>query len=275
MRLQTILLSLGVLFAGGCAGFFEQQIEVDTLPYERQLVLNTILSPQDSLIRADVFVTAPAVGDPPPNYPRNGVVQDAQVRLISPAGDYLFEFSSSGAGRSYVLPQETVQLEAGQTYEVVAEWDGLTARGQTTIPRLAIVRDSIVLQEVVEQDGDRNVQTRWPNQSGELDYYFLFTDETFRPGGGVPPQTQRVLNDYLHGRDALGPYVSVEFGILPDAENTLNICQCTQATYDYFLTRETAEVNDDNPFAEPTTVANNLEEGLGLIGAINCWQFKI
>ena len=273
MRFLTATLSLYMLLASGCTGFFEQEIELDALPYERQLVLNTILSPQDSLIRADVFVTAPAIGDPPPDYPIRGVVSEARVRLESPAGSFPFEFRRAGSGLTYVLRQSEFQMKAGETYEVIAEWDGLTARGQAVIPELTILRDSIVLREVVEDDGDRNVRARWPNQPGEQDYYFLFADETFRRGGSLSPDIQRVLYDFIHGRDALGPYLSGELSIRSDLENTLNVCQTTQATYDYFLTRSTLEVNDENPFAEPTTVANNLQEGLGLVGAVNCWQF--
>ena len=270
MRLLHTLSAFFVLLAGSCATFFEQEIELDALPYERQLVLNTILSPQDSLIRADVFVTAPAVGDPPPNYPPRGRVRDALVRLEGPGGSASFALVERGG--TYVLPDTLAQLEAGRTYEVIAEWDGLVARGRTVIPERLTPRDSIMRELVVEDDGDRNVLATWPNQPGEQDYYFLYTERSFRSGNRQ--QAERYLADYIHGRDALGPYISGTLGVTTGYNNTLSICQCTQATYDYFLTRGTLEVNDDNPFAEPTTVANNLEEGLGLVGATNCWQFQ-
>jgi hypothetical protein len=261
------------LLAGGCAGFFEQEIKLNALPYERQLVLTSILSPQDSVIRADVFVTAPAVGNPPPDYPPNGQVTDAQVMLVAPAGSIPFESTTLGRSNTYTLPQTTARLEAGQTYEVVAEWDGLTARGRVTIPEQLIVRDSIALREVVEDDGDRYVRASWPNQGGEQDYYLLFTERIIRFGGNRAPNVQRELWDFLHGRNSLGPYINGELGIRSDVENTLNICQTTQATFNYLQTRSTLEVNDENPFAEPTTVANDLDQGLGLVGAANCQQF--
>ncbi len=273
MRFLIVTLTICTLLTSGCVEFFEKEIEIDALPYERQLILNSILSPQDSLIRVDVFVTAPAVGTPPSDYPINGMVGDAQVTLIGPMGNLAVEPPQTGRRGTYLLPQTIAALEASETYEIIAEWDGLTARGQVTVPELTILRDSILLEEVMEQDGDRSVLVRWPNQPGEQDYYLLFADETFRRGGNRPTVTQRVLYDFIHGRDALGPFISSELGIVSDVENTLNICQTTQTTYDYLLTRSTLDVNEDNPFAEPTTVANNLEEGLGLVGAINCWQF--
>ncbi|WP_116105612.1 DUF4249 family protein [Lewinella sp. IMCC34191] len=263
-----------VMLATGCAEFFDREIEVDALPYERQLVLTTILTPQDSLIRADVFVTAPAVGDLPPDYPTKGLVTEARVTLVGPAGSFPFAFTASGGWRTYTLPQTEARLKAGETYEVVAEWDGLTARGEVLIPERNIPLDSIILQQVVEDDGDRYVQARWPNQVGERDYYLLYADQTYRRGGNLSPDIQRELADFLHGRDALGPYLSAAFSIRADFENTVNVCQTTQATYDYLLTRGTLEVNHENPFAEPTTVANTLQEGLGLVGAANCWQFE-
>lgn len=272
MRLLiTIPLLSIMLLAGGCVGFFEKEIELEALPYERQLVLNTILFPQDSLIRADVFVTAPAVGNPPPDYPRNGRVDDARIRLEGPAGSLSFELDSFD--RIYVLPQEEAQLEAGQTYEVVAEWDGLTARGQVVIPELTIPLDAIVFQDV-SNDQERRTRARWPNQKGEQDYYLSFTDLIFQT---KPDDIQRDLIDYIHGRDALGPeIIGSNFTDIPGPgyEKTLYVCQTTRATYDYLQTRGTLEVNDENPFAEPTTVANNMQEGLGLVGACNCWQIE-
>ena len=264
-----------VLLTGGCVGFFERELELVALPYERQLVLNTILSPQDSQIRADVYVTAPPVGDLPTSFPRNGMIEDAYVRLVGPTDTFMFEFQRLTVGSpTYLLPQTEVELEVGQLYEVIAEWDGLIARGQTIIPERMTPRDSITLQEIRDVDGDRNVLATWPNQMGEADYYLLFTDEVTHFGGSRSDRVQRVLYDFIHGRNALGTELSGELGISPNPDtNVLNICQCTQTIYDYLLTRETLQINDENPFAEPTTVANNLQEGLGLVGAANCWQF--
>ncbi len=262
------LLSI-VLLTGGCAGFFEQEIELEALPYERRLVLNVILSPQDSLIRADVFVTAPAVGDVPPDYPRNGVVEDARLHLKSPAGSFPFYFESRNG--TYELPQATGQLETGRMYEVTAEWDGLTARGRTVIPELNIPTDSIVLEDV-DNDEDWRIRVSWPNQSGEQDYYLLYADQAPRDYRG---DLQRDIVDYIRGRAALGPEITGDdFYLLRGAKNTINVCQTTRATYDYLQTRETLTVNDENPFAEPTTVANDMQEGLGLVGAANCWQME-
>lgn len=277
MRTPTaILLYLLIIFlAGGCVGFFEQEVELDELPFERRLVLNTILSPQDSLIRADVFVTAPAVGDLPSDYPRGGVVREAQVRLESSSGSFPFEFQQTSAGSTYVLRQTEVQLETGQTYEVIAEWDGLTARGEAAIPELSIPRESIMLT-VVDGDQEQRTFATWPNQIGERDYYHLFVDQI--PQRGFGGDLQRNTVDYIYGRDALGPEITSDNLGSPSGgglERTLNICQTTQATYEYFLTRGILSVNDENPFAEPTTVANNLQEGLGLVGASNCWQIQL
>ncbi|PPK87676.1 uncharacterized protein DUF4249 [Neolewinella xylanilytica] len=275
MRFLLFTLSVYVLLAGGCVGFFEREIELDALPYERQLVLNCLLSPQDSLIRADVFVTAPAVGTPPPDYPSNGLVQDARVTLVGPAGNLPFTFNPSGWNWTYVLRQSEAQLEAGQTYEVIAEWDGLTARGRTTIPELAIPLESIVL-DTIDGDQEQRTSATWPNQVGEQDYYHLFVDQV--PQQGYGGELQRYTVDYIHGRDALGPEITSDNLSSPSGggyERTANVCQTTPATYNYLQTRETLQSNNDNPFAEPTTVANNMEEGLGLVGASNCWQFDL
>ncbi|WP_116124334.1 DUF4249 family protein [Lewinella sp. IMCC34183] len=270
MRFLTAVSLLSVaLLATGCTQFFEREIELDELPFARSLVLQTILFPQDSFVRADVYVTAPAVGDPPADYPRGGLVTEARVTLNGPTGSFPLTFRALGGFNCYVLPVEGFTLEAGATYEVVAEWDGLTARGRTTIPELAIARDSIVLEDV-SNDQERRVRPLWPNGPGEDDYYMLFRDQVYET---QPDDVQRDIYDFIHGRDVLGPTLTGESFAGTSAngyELTINVCQITQATYDYLLTLEAIRNNNDNPFAEPTTVANNLEEGRGLVGASSC-----
>ena len=276
MRLPlTPLTFLSVLLlASGCTDFFERELELVDLPYERQLVLNTVLSPQDSLIRAEVYLTAPTIGELPPDYPRNGRVDDAIVKLEGPEGTFTFTSQRGYRYPTYVLLQAEVDLEAGQTYQVIAEWDGLTARGQTTIPELSIPRNFIELENV-SNNQERRTRATWPNQAGEQDYYLVFTDQVFRT---QRDDIERELIDFIHGRDALGPRITGGFfgGRRGSGyKKTVSVCRTTRATYDYLLTRGTLQVNDENPFTEPTTVANSLEEGLGLVGAASCWRIEL
>ena len=271
-QLRSPIAALAFLvFTSGCTGYFERELELVDVPYERQLVLNTVLSPQDSLIRADVYVTAPIVGEFPADFSPHGRVDDAQITLVGPTETFSFEPKRQFPEPTYVLAQAVAQLEPGMTYEVIAEWDGLSARGRTTIPQLSIPRDSIILEDA-SNDQERRIRVVWPNLAGEQDYYLVSTDQELYDGPGQT-RLQRELVDYLRGRDALGAYITTRaIGVNRGTPTLLNVCQTGPATYDYLVTRQTLQVNADNPFAEPTTVANNLDEGLGLVGAANCWQ---
>lgn len=87
------------------------------------------------------------------------------------------------------------------------------------------------------------------------DSEFIFSDETFN---GREFQMNVDL-DYYGGND----YVMVELTAL------------TKETYRYLKSSNSQQLNQDNPFVEPTTVYNNIRNGYGITGGAAVQNFFI
>lgn len=268
--MRSFFLLLLAITLSGCADFFQQEIDSPDVDFERQLVLFTILSPQDSLLFVDVRETAPVFGPRDPNQDYRRILEEASVTLDDGTTTHELTFLNENGQRGYAIRTEELRLEAGQTYSITATFEDLTVRGQATIPTDTIMLDDIGFDlEITEQFGgfrERELIVSVPNQPGEEDYYLLIHD---RLSGGA--RVQRELVDYVRGKDGLGESLLFAPVFLVDGViNTVNICTTTKATYNYLSTRGTAFNNQENPFAEPTEIISNVETGIGLVGAVTC-----
>jgi hypothetical protein len=267
MRSLFLLLLVAVLT--GCADFFMQEIDSPDVDFERQLVLFTLLSPQDSLLFVDVRETAPVFG---PRENANNIrrpIEGATVMIDDGTTTHELAYYNENGQQGHAIDTEGLGLEAGKTYTVTASWDGLTATGRATIPTDTFRLGDISLDlETIEDGGfqERILSVTVPNRPGEDDYYLLIHDR-LSSGSFV----QRNLVDYVRGKDGLGEsLLFAPVSLIDGVINTVNICTTDKATYDYFFSRGTAFNNQENPFAEPTEIIGNVEIGIGLVGAMNC-----
>lgn len=271
-----ILLSLGLLLFG-CEDFFNQELTGLENDYQPELSLFTLLQPKDSLIIVDVRRTIPAIGGITNEEDFRRVVPDARVTISNGITTVPLVYSDFPI-EGYLALQDTLPddfLCPGESYTIEAQHEALSARGTVNIPLDSIAREDIRFQVVEEREGDFlevEVIADIPNQPGDNEFYVMIVERSSAPNFDF---RRRELHDFVRGRQSLGDRLAFEPVLVFEFNRTtLQLCVAEAATYNFLSIRSTAINNNDNPFAEPTLLPTNVEDGVGHLGGLNCQFFS-
>lgn len=280
--MKNLLAPLAVLGLLACDTDVTQDY---TIPYTERLVLESFISPQDTLIEVRVMKTAPSIGKVDRSDVNSRILPDARVELSNGSRTVTLPFAvlpirqpnGLPSVNGYFLDARQFPIEAGQTYTLrVSTPAGLRAEARCTIPAQNLTPAEVEFtRDTVLVDGRERptFSMRVRDQPGQPNYYTL-TGWRTQVFNNDPRNTFRYgfLANYLTdaGRDGewlnAGRYTIYRDSSPSTSPETFELYLATTdaAYYEYYTTVEKQRDAQGNPFAEPQPVYSNVSGGLGV-----------
>ncbi len=297
-KAQYILITLLLAVMFGC----ELVVDVDLPEFKPSLVVNSLLSPDDTVIT--VFVTENRhILDNAYDFK---TVKNAKVEVFEDQQSIGVLTYSDGDRPGYYLEYKP---KAGKTYRLDVSKDGFTkVSATTTIPlkepifyfESASMRKDEYGSEEIRLDyileDPKGDDYYWIKLYANYSYYNSYYDEEkdslitekytdwqewyyYLLGADLNEFEDYSLYEYTTDElfDGSNKKFSIEFPDIYsyDSEDSksdtsqfrLEIHRMTEAFYRYTTTSEIQYYNGDSPFSEPVKVYSNIENGFGVLGS--------
>lgn len=291
MKKTFLLLLLGLI---AC----EKDASNIPIPFEKKLVIESYLSPQDTELRVTITQNYPTVGPGsvrgagfqvplPPPPAATITLSDGQQTVPVPlrvvrdaAGNPIPERSG------YLLPASALPIVPGRTYTLRVTAPGFPeAEATCTIPlRRVEASTAEIIRGTETSPGGGGARTFYQavftDLSGEENYYStalsVLNTVTPPPAQGRPYTNINTQGTQFHsqgttdgGKIKTGRAFSFGDGQLPanwlqTRQLELIIATTDQPYFDYNRTLRQQQRSDENPFAEPVLVYSNVRGGLGI-----------
>jgi hypothetical protein len=285
MKLQHIIPALLFLLPlAGCGEFFNQIVDVDIPEHEPLLAVSAHFQAQDTALT--VFVSR-SVGILDPVQLDTVTVPGAAVTVLRD-GEVWQTLAPSGSGFFRVELGEALG-DGAHTYTVRATAPGFeAAEGRQAMPTPpSILNAAIVRLGGVDENGTKvnTLDVEFQDPPGEENYYlleaFAFARDSFLGDYYFPvyPQSNDPLVEYneqglifkdgpIDGkRYTLKAYFYDFFvGEEPGGKVLVRLHAISRDRYLFLLTLDLYNNAQNNPFAEPVVVHNNIEGGVGIFG---------
>ena len=270
VRNHALLLVLSI-FAGGCV---EEVDPGDLVNTRRKVVINSLISPQDSVISVEVSLSRPILGI---TRPGADWIRDAEVVISDGVDRRIIPFDPGTF--VYQLETNVFSIQAGKQYYLEVKTGGNTYKASCQVPKTPATDIGIITSET--RDGAR-LRVFWQDQEGEENYYRVsggykdnvdrdynffgsldFYEEGFkkdndRDGEVISASTDIFLGSFINGQKAL--LDSIEIQLLTTDKNY----------YEYQkILAENDQFDNDNPFREPVRLISTIEgeDALGIFAA--------
>lgn len=270
---------LALLLLGSC----EKEVKFDLPSSGKGLVLNALLKKDSTLaVRVSFLKSLNQQTNTEPNIAivklyKNGVwVEDLTTKMI-------------GGFKYYT---GTTVLNTGEAYKVTAEVTGYDmAEGTDFIPEMTQTSEEKLL---LIQGDEANLNFRLHDPSGKNYYRIRLLGQTPYQEPGLPPDTSYYPNffsiknadlaetsidgyaiemDEFYTSDDLFNGQSKEiqmkfYNYGGQGKYILEVTTLTEASYNYFKTKNDAKNNNNDPFTEPSIVLSNVKNGKGIVGGL-------
>lgn len=312
-RSKYIILSI-FLFAGLAISSCETL--VSTIPESQlpkvpsKLVIQSFISPQDSVIRVVVSQTNPLFSETPVT---TNIVTDAQVSISNGTRSVTLRYDSTS--QLYVFRTRFFPIQGGMTYTLTVKDSTRTAVASTTVPNERATIKSYEIDTAYttlynnpfgRKDTVFTVKLTWNDLPSSTNYYrvraSLRTILSFYENN--MEQSRATVNTYFNWEDNLGvnefqndinrdgAVLSSPRGKTPipparfDAASwgsyqtnkvvafVLFLSTTNKEYYEYHQSVERSG-NSDNPFVEPSLVYTNVQGGLGVFAACNSSRLEV
>lgn len=283
------------------------EVSPENLPdAQPKLVVTSFISPQDKMVKVHVGSSSPIFTDVPFDkdiyrvvngdtvyYNFGDYISDAKVVMSSDQGKVELAYDHQNNWYSFIPGENTLRIEAGKKYRLEVSRKEKKVTAECTVPLIAtpvgkvevdtITRNYMNTEEIrVITDLDWN-----PENNGKVYYKlrgashieirgyssvhsrvvvpFRFENTGLQKNESGVRRSFRARGD-LTFSSAYAPDVKVSF--------TVKLVQLDLMSVDenYYKFHESVykfDRSNDNPFAEPTQVYNNISGGLGCFGAAN------
>ncbi|OZI05650.1 hypothetical protein BWI93_24780 [Siphonobacter sp. BAB-5385] len=276
--LVAVLLFLSLIGCLAC----EQEVDSVLIPYERKLVLECYLNPNDQVIQVTLRSNQPMLGTDSGAFIRNAVVQlsnGQRTVTLPPRSDV------------YRITTRQMPLVAGATYTLTASApDFPRLEASCTLPAAAngfSWRDEGLsyIQRPLSVTVYRSYTLLWNGAVAVEPQYFAigrqwaFSDSTAVSGRDTVINGLETRWDYFKTGEELrlnSPTVRAYLGRVSSRDSVLRsprstdllILQCDRNAYEFLKASALQLQNGNNPFAEPTLIPSSVKNGLGVFGAI-------
>lgn len=283
-----LLLSLGALTTG-CSDFFNQIVDIDIPEHEPSLAVSGHFRAQDSTLA--VYVSR-SVGILDPVAFDTIAVEGAAVTVLRD-GQPWQTLPDKGAGY-YRLNLGGPLGDSPATYSLRVSAPGFPdATAEQTMPaRVDIISVNYQAEGGINPDGAKTntLFVEFQDPAGEDNYYlleaFVSVPDTFIPPGiyeyNLCLATEDVLAEShkcgllfrdgpIDGKNyTLKTYFLDNVHEIPGATVTVRLFSISRDRYLFLRTLDLYYNAQDNPFAEPVVVHNNIESGVGIftVGAV-------
>ncbi|GAB3760502.1 DUF4249 domain-containing protein [Spirosoma pomorum] len=267
------LLSIGlVVWLTACGDLREEVAPAELVVTASKLAVACFISPQDSLLTAKVSRSRPLLDEDPT---RNVEIFDATVTLSD--GQQTTTLTYDGQLGYYRADARSLPIRAGKTYNLtVVSTDGLRVTASATVPTEVPIQAVVAELQPNGNNGSSQLQTqiRWQDPPESANVYQV-RGQLASAAGSQPRQTVVFAgneqgffsdSDVTEGQSlsATG-YIYNPVGTLL----TMELWHVTDAYYQYHRALALQLQTDGNPFAEPTPIPSNIQNGLGCFGAYN------
>lgn len=295
----VIVFSMGLM---GCEDFFTSEVKNLDLPGTRpQLVVNSWISPQDTLIRVFLNRTQPYISNGGISTP---VGDQAHVYMARENGAFV-QLAYHARMGCFVIPARVFPIQPNTRYRLKVEtFAGETATAECFVPEFDV--DGVFIDPpylVQDKQWGETTRTDWrirtkaapmpqyyrcgvvakmyevyTNYQGEKDTVFRsYQDLEVHRGAALFTDKQGAeykLSARMMGRNAT--YTPDEkdpgFGYYPHTHDSLFVYVfATDLPYYRFhlSARNYFAYNDDSPFSETVHIYSNIKGGLGAFGGFN------
>lgn len=277
------LLFFSLLLLAGCQDFFDQVVEVDIPEHQPQLAISAQWDAGDTLWQ--VFVSRSAgILDSTDLY--SAYVEDAQV-ILERNGQPWQTLGHAGNG-FYEAALDSFPAVPNDSYTLRVSAPGFEGTEAVQVmPRPAeILEASYTIDGGISPEGDtvNTLDIRFRDPGGAEDYYefrvWYVNDYTSYP---IYLQTEDLLVEYFQGRPLLadGPFDGKEYTFRawtyeeahldPNGRLIMQVISIARDRYLFLRSLEIYNQVQDNPFAEPILVHDNIGNGVGIfsLGAVS------
>jgi hypothetical protein len=271
-----------VILLGSC----EKDANVKLPAVESKLVINSFISPQDTLIRVVVSLSQPLYNNA--NSGNYFSVANATVQISDGINTQLLAYNQTES--YYYVKSSQLPIIVGKTYYLtVTTPDGKNVNASTTIPtsNSSLSFSSHVINNPNQTD-TYLMETHWNDQAGIEDYYRIvyyqkqFTTYTYDTSSITYVDTTYYydlnFSDNISDKNNNGSTMNQNFQFTQDPNSSGNLGEIylLHATKEYYLFHKilkNANDTQDDPFAEPVQMYTNINGGYGVFAGFN--QYKL
>ncbi len=266
----SIFISCLCIFMNGCT----KDADVKLPAVESKLVINSFISPQDTIVKAVVTISQPLYNNS--NSGNYSIISNAAVQISDGVNTKTLTYNSTE--NYYSVHTSEFPITAGGSYHLtVTTPDGKNVNASTTIPSAnsTLTFTSHLVNDPNQSDG-YSIEAKWNDSPGTEDYYRIayYGKEYY----GNSDTSYSVFSDYFSDKDADGKVFDKSIKIYqsisaPGNSGELYLIHATKEYY-LFHTKLAASGNSsDNPFAEPVQMFTNINGGFGVFAGFN--QYKL
>ena len=253
----------------------EQDANVDVPEIDPQLVINCFITPQDSMLRAQIELSNPVFS----NNLQNGPIDNATVTLYGNNTSVVLVYNSTNM--YYEASASTFPIIAGNEYHIiVTNPSGLSAEAYTTVPAntpdnfTTTMEDTILTVDPWSEQGRVTFDYSFDDVSGQQNFYRIMSYLVEYSSWSVDTMYQRTGWELFSDQNADGDHIarSLTFDYYSGSSDTIVAYDiyALNCNYDYYSFHKSLDnYQGDNPFAEPTLIYSNVTNGLGIFGAAN------
>jgi Domain of unknown function (DUF4249) len=245
----------------------ESEISSLKIPDENKLVVESYVSPQDTILSVRVGNTNPVIGKVSKEFK---VVSNASVRMGNGSKIVNLLYEKDGY---YRISAKQLAIIKGQKYTLqVSTPDGRTVTGECTIPLTTVDAQKVIIDVQSVDSGTKKIFVKWEDILNEQNYYVS--------NGTYETPNKNCSYDYpVFARDKNRDGEQLVWSF-----NTSTVCGNGNpnfviiiANYDlngYKYFSSATEQNSVNgvPFTEPVQIFTNIKGGYGVFSGFN--QFR-
>jgi Domain of unknown function (DUF4249) len=245
----------------------ESELSSIDIPDENKLVVESYISPQDTILSVRVGNTNPVIGKVSKEFK---VVSNASVKMGNGSKTVNLLYEKDGY---YRISPNQLALIKGQKYTLqVSTPDGRTVTSECTIPLTTIDAQKVIIDVQSINSGTKFISVKWNDLSNGQNYYAVSASfETVKNG------CRSDSPFYVRDKNRDGEQFSYNFNTDIGCGNGNPNFIIVIANYDLNGYQYFSSVTDQNsvngiPFTEPVQIFTNIKGGYGVFSGYN--QFR-
>lgn len=241
--------------------------DVDIPKAEKKVAVFCVISPQDSIITAEVSYSAPVfLSSSKPE-----IIKDATVILSNGSKSVLLTYDA--VKQKYVADTNQMKINYGESYTL-----NITTQAGEQVSAACRVPDAFFPNFTAEplrrkEDLDYYIYrllVKWTDQPGVKNYYRVYAEERVNVGSIGMDFYNDLGSTMFEDKDNDGKQVSVSHYfdyVSGGSELWFDVYLLNVDEHYYKYHEGRIRYEGDNPFAEPNIIYSNVQGGLGCFGA--------
>ncbi len=243
---------------------------------EPKLVINSFISPQDTMIKVEVTLSQPLYNNT--NSGQYFYVTDATVQINDGVTTKTLVYNSTE--NYYSISSSQFPIIVGTTYFLtVSTPDGKNVNASTSIPAAnstLTFTSHLVINS--NQDSTYSMEAKWDDAIGTLDYYRItyYAKQYYSGDIDTTYYAQFSGNFSDEGNDGRSFIQNFEVYKTNSTGNSGEL-YLVHASNEYYLfhTKLADAANSGGPFSEPIQMYSNINGGHGIFGGFNQYKLQV